>query len=193
MRKSLVIIHILVALVVVKMTVLADWPTTAKVLPKNPGAETVEPGGADALVFGAAQNVADSPFQDLGGNPKRFADYAGKVLVVNLWATWCAPCIKEMPSLARLARALPADRFQVLAISLDRAGPKAVQEFWTKLNVQGLEPMIDPTTKLGFALKAQGMPTTLILNPQGQEVARVAGALEWDSPPIVARLKSLAP
>jgi thiol-disulfide isomerase/thioredoxin len=193
LRKSLVIIHILVALVVVKMTVLADWPTTAKVLPKNPGAETVEPGGADALVFGAAQNVADSPFQDLGGNPKRFADYAGKVLVVNLWATWCAPCIKEMPSLARLARALPADRFQVLAISLDRAGPKAVQEFWTKLNVQGLEPMIDPTTKLGFALKAQGMPTTLILNPQGQEVARVAGALEWDSPPIVARLKSLAP
>ena len=193
MRKSLVIIHILVALVVVKMTLLADWPTTAKVLPKNPGAETVEPSGADALVFGAPQNVADSPFQDLGGTPKRFADYAGKVLVVNLWATWCAPCIKEMPSLARLARALPADRFQVLAISLDRAGPKAVQEFWTKLNVQGLEPLIDPTTKLGFALKAQGMPTTLILNPQGQEVARVAGALEWDSPAIVARLKSLAP
>ena len=109
MRKSLVIIHILAALVVVKMTVLSDWPSTAKVPPKNMVAEAGEPTGADALVFVAPQDVADSPFQDLSGSTKHFTDYAGKVLVVNLWATWCAPCIKEMPALARLAQVETAE------------------------------------------------------------------------------------
>ncbi len=193
MRKSLLIIPFLIVLVLFKVFLLESLfpgvPATAKPA-ESPEQAASEP---QVLKFSARKDVAESPFQDMAGNPKTFADYAGKIVIVNLWATWCAPCIKEMPSLARLARGLPADRFRVLAISMDRAGPRAVEEFWSKLDVAGLEPMIDQTTKLGFALQAQGMPTTLVLDRSGKEIARVSGAMDWASPAIAAQLRALAP
>jgi thiol-disulfide isomerase/thioredoxin len=161
--------------------------------PTAPTPVSAEASEATSLSFHAPQAVMDGPFQSLDGTARKLSDFKGKVLIVNLWATWCAPCIKEMPALARLNKALPADKFQVLAISLDRSGPQAVSDFWARLALDGLQPFIDPTAKLGFTLQTQGMPTTLILDANGLEIARVSGALAWDAPGIVDQIRKLQP
>ena len=122
-------------------------------------------------------------FHDAAGRTVTPADFRGKVVVMNLWATWCAPCKVEMPTLAKLARAYAGKPVAVVAVSIDK--PEALAE--AKAFIAGQPPLAfynDPAAKLPWAIKptAQGMPTTLILGKDGLERGRISGEADWSGP-----------
>ena len=139
----------------------------------------------------APQPVPPLTFQTLDGQEATLADFAGKVVVLNLWATWCAPCREEMPGLDRL-QAQFADRdVVVLALSVDRAGPERVKQFLDEIGVQHLHVYRDPKAAATRALKVPGLPATLLIDRQGREVGRVLGIAHWDGPAAVAAVEKL--
>ena len=129
-------------------------------------------------------------FVDRDGNPVSLSDFAGKLVVLNLWATWCAPCLREMPSLDRLQERL-GDDVAVVAISEDRGGSKIVEPFIEKLTLKSLKFYLDPKSGAERAFKVQGLPTSFVIDRKGNLLGRVEGAAEWDSPKLLKTLKAL--
>jgi thiol-disulfide isomerase/thioredoxin len=130
-------------------------------------------------------------FEDAQGEQLSLEDFRGKVVVLNLWATWCAPCRHEMPSLDRLQATQGGDDLQVVALSLDRGGLQQVEDFYQEIGVQHLGIYRDPTGAAGRELGALGLPTTVVIDPDGREVGRLLGPAEWDSAEALALLRSL--
>jgi thiol-disulfide isomerase/thioredoxin len=124
------------------------------------------------------------------GKAKQFADFKGHWLLVNLWATWCAPCIKEMPSLDRMQTRL-GTAVDVVAISEDRGGVTAVDRFLADHAVKSLAIGLDQTGRVANALKVEGLPTSFLIDPQGRIVAKLEGAATWDIDPTLATLREL--
>ena len=147
---------------------------------------------ADAPIETAApQPLPPLTFETLDGQPASLADFAGKVVVLNLWATWCAPCREEMPSLDRL-QAQFADRdLVVLTLSVDRAGPERVQKFLDEIGVKQVHVYRDPKAAATRAVRVPGLPATILVNRKGEEVGRVLGIAQWDGPPAVAAIEKL--
>ena len=114
-----------------------------------------------------------------------------QVVLLNIWATWCAPCREEMPTLDRLQATLGGPDFQVVALSIDRQGLPAVQEFYAELGLETLPIYVDETGAAQRALSVLGLPTTLLLDREGNEIGRLFGPAEWDSPEMVAFLSRL--
>lgn len=141
-----------------------------------------------ALQLGTWQPVAtrgapiELAFQDGAGAARTLADLRGRVVLVNLWATWCAPCIKEMPALDRLQAKLGGADFEVLAIALDRQGESVVRPFFDKLGLAKLALNLDPSNASSRTLAAPGLPTSVLVDREGREIGRVLGAAEWDEP-----------
>jgi len=140
----------------------------------------------------AAVNVAKSPlkvpalaFQDAAGAPLTLEHWRGRTVLLNLWATWCVPCRKEMPALDALEQRLGGPRFEVVAINIDTRDAGKPKEWLKEVGVQKLAYYADPTARTFQDLKAVGrafgMPTTLLINPQGCEIASIAGPAEWAS------------
>lgn len=117
-------------------------------------------------------------------------EYAGKWVVLNFYATWCAPCRREMPSLDRLQTALP--EIAVVPVATGRNAVEGLKRFFDDTGVANLPILRDPTSELAHGMAILGLPVTVILNPKGQEVARLIGDAEWDSPSAIAVLKALA-
>lgn len=115
-------------------------------------------------------------------------DYRGEWLVVNFWATWCAPCRKEMPQLDALAAHYEGQGVRVIALSVDRGGAAKPEKFLNELGVRHLTRLYDPSYKSARAAGLIGLPTTLLLNPDGQEVGRLAGEADWNSDQVHALL-----
>jgi thiol-disulfide isomerase/thioredoxin len=111
-------------------------------------------------------------------------------VLLNVWATWCGPCRKEMPGFDRLQAQLGGKHFQVAALSLDRGGEAAVQKFYAETGVHRLAIFIDVSGRAGSTLGLIGLPGTLLIDSQGREVARLIGPAEWDSPEMLAFLQS---
>jgi thiol-disulfide isomerase/thioredoxin len=126
--------------------------------------------------------VPPAGFIDETGNPTDLTRFKGKVTLVNLWATWCQPCIKEMPSLGRLKAARGNDHFAIATISEDIKGAEAVEPFFAKNDLAGLPRYLDPKNAVGRAFKVNGLPTTLLLDGDGREIGRFEGGAEWDDP-----------
>jgi thiol-disulfide isomerase/thioredoxin len=120
-------------------------------------------------------------FQDGDGKAITIADFKGRYVLLNLWATWCAPCRLEMPALDRLQAAIGSDKFEVVALSLDKDGVDKARKFFADTKIAHLKFYIDPTGKEGFNLKPVGLPTTFLIDPEGREIGRLAGPAEWDS------------
>lgn len=131
-------------------------------------------------------------FTDGEGRRVDLTDFAGKLVLLNLWATWCGPCVKEMPSLDRLQAKLGGEGFQVVALSLDRGGRAAVEPFYQKTGVGNLTLYLDPGSASMQALGLRGLPTTLLVDEEGRELGRVEGAVEWDAPEVLAFLRGHA-
>ena len=138
--------------------------------------------GLPAFVFKKApEPLSEVNFTDETGAARTLKDFHGKTILLNLWATWCAPCRHEMPSLDRLQAELGSDKFEVVALAVDRSGAEAAKKFLNDTGVKALKLYADPTTRSGSALKAVGMPTTILIDAEGREIGRLPGPEEWDS------------
>ncbi len=124
--------------------------------------------------------VPNVSFQDGNGQPVSLDSFKGRVVLLNLWATWCVPCRKEMPALDRLQAALGGPDFEVVALSIDRSGVAGTRKFLDSVAVSKLKLYADPTARLANEFKAIGLPTTLLLDRQGREIGRLIGPAEWD-------------
>lgn len=113
----------------------------------------------------------------------------GKPIIVNFWATWCAPCRREMPSLERLQAAMP--ELAVVPVATGRNAVEGIRRFFEEAGVKALPILRDPQSKLAHAMGVMGLPVTVILNPEGQEVARLIGDADWDSDSAKAVLGAL--
>ncbi|HEX8483517.1 MAG TPA: TlpA disulfide reductase family protein [Allosphingosinicella sp.] len=128
----------------------------------------------------AGQAAPATVFEDPDGAPASLADFRGKPVLLNLWATWCAPCIAEMPTLDKLA-AREADRLHVLTVSQDLDGREKVDAFFARQGYRNLETWLDPKMALMSELRADTLPTTILYDSRGREVWRVIGMEEWES------------
>ncbi|WP_421693140.1 TlpA family protein disulfide reductase [Aestuariivirga sp.] len=134
--------------------------------------------------------LPDLAFQDGAGNPLKLSDWKGKVVLVNLWATWCAPCRKEMPDLARLQKELGSDQFEVVAISVDRKGAEASSAFLKETGADNLKLYVEPTTAIVNDVQSAGLPATILVDRQGREIGRLLGPAEWASPEAKALINA---
>ena len=121
------------------------------------------------------------------------SDFRGKVVLLNVWATWCAPCRKEMPALDRLQQTLGGAEFEVVALSIDGGGAAAVRRFYDEIGIRSLALYVDSTMAASGKLRTVGIPTTLLLDREGRERWRKTGPAEWDSPEIVESLRAKLP
>lgn len=135
---------------------------------------------ANFTVAKDAKIVADIGFVDGAGAPKKLSDWRGQVVLLNVWATWCGPCRKEMPALDHLQALMGSDDFEVVALSVDRGKIGLPQEFFEEIGVKELGLYHDGSAKAGSKLGVFGMPTTLLLGRQGQILGRLVGPAEWD-------------
>lgn len=159
-------------------------------------------GGPEAMVLapyatGAMENfkqevpakpAPDLAFKDGEGKDVHLSDFRGKLILLNLWATWCVPCREEMPALNRLQAAMGSDRFQVLALSVDKDGHDLAKAFLAEVKADHIALYNDPTSRASFAMKAFGLPTTVLISPEGKEIGRLVGPAHWDGPEAQALL-----
>ena len=135
----------------------------------------------------------DAGFADAEGKPIKLADFRGRYVLVNLWATWCAPCITELPSLAKLNAALPQDRITVLPIDiLERLDAQRVGEFLAMHDAGTLPVYLDREYSVQRGFVANELPLTVLIDPEGRIVAKAAGPQEWSDPAAVSYLKAIS-
>ena len=133
----------------------------------------------------------DIVFVDANGTEHRLAEFIGHGMVVNLWATWCVPCVAEMPSLSALSKALAPDDIAVLPLSSDRGGARVVEAFYQQHGIIGLPVLLDPKGAAARAWRARGIPTSLVIDKQGRERARLEGSADWATPAAAAAVRKL--
>jgi thiol-disulfide isomerase/thioredoxin len=143
-------------------------------------------GEVAALTMATAPlRLPDLTFDDADGKPRKLSDWRGRTVLVNLWATWCVPCRKEMPALDRLQTKLGGKDFEVVAINIDTRDPDKPRNFLKEANLTRLGYFSDQKAKVFQDLKAigraLGMPTSVLVDSQGCEIATIAGPAEWDS------------
>ena len=147
-------------------------------------------GTQSFAIHDAPQDVANFRFVTEDGTWMDLEGFRGRVILVNVWATWCPPCVKEMPTLDALQGALGGPEFEVVALSIDNAGPDVVRDFFDRIGVRNLNMYVDETMLSFTALRVVGLPTTLLINAEGKEIGRLIGPAEWNDPEMVAFLKS---
>jgi len=129
---------------------------------------------------------------DAGGKKQSLSAYRGRLVVLNLWATWCAPCVHELPSLAALAKALGANGFAVVAVNMGQDSGPATAAFLKAHGAANLPVYRDPNLALLQDFGAEGLPFSVVVDGKGREVASATGPLDWDDPAAVAYFKQLA-
>ncbi len=181
---------LIVCLVPALLLVACDRQSTTTPQPNATAPESAAPGvpagGEPAGALDITQRGTAMPgdgFTDPEGKPVKLADLKGQPLLVNLWATWCGPCVKEMPSLDRLA-ARTKGKLRVLVVNQDSAKQAVdpVPEWWAKAKLANLQPYRDAENNLGFAFGGGLLPTTVLYDADGNEVWRIAGGMDWDGP-----------
>lgn len=140
-----------------------------------------------------ATPLPEIAFSDETGERLTLDRWRGRIILLNIWATWCGPCRKEMPTLDRLQALLGGDRFSVVALSIDRAGPGPVRRFYDEIGIKHLPIFIDQEGDAAASLGIPGLPATLLLDRDGREIGRLLGPAEWDSPEMIAFLRGRIP
>ncbi|OYX43547.1 MAG: thioredoxin [Rhodobacterales bacterium 32-67-9] len=144
--------------------------------------EALRDGSMKKLMFAAEPaEVSDLAFTDASGAEHRLTDWRGKIVAVNFWATWCAPCRKELPALDALNRDLGGDDFAVVTIATGRNPLPAITRLFEETGVKTLPVLLDPRQDLARDMAVFGLPVTVILDREGREIARMTGDAEWAS------------
>lgn len=144
--------------------------------------EALRSGDMKKLVFASTPaSVSDTEFGHLEGTTHKLSEFHGQILLVNFWATWCAPCRKEMPGLEALQASLGGDDFQVITIATGRNSPTGMRKFFEEIGVETLPLYIDPKQELARDMAVLGLPITVIVDRQGREIARLRGDADWNS------------
>ena len=136
--------------------------------------------------------VPATPYVTEEGGTGTLAGFRGKAVVLNFWATWCPPCLKELPSLDRLAGRHGGDHLAVVTMAMDRASEERIREFHIEHGLANLGIYRDPTMRLARSMKLFGLPTTFLIDHKSQVVAQLVGEAEWDSPQALAVIQPLA-
>lgn len=143
------------------------------------------------VLYSEPPQVPQTAFVGEDGSDMTLADYGDKYVLLNLWATWCAPCRKEMPMLSELQAELGGDAFEVVTIATGRNAPPAMKKFFDEIGVENLPLHRDPKSELARKLGVFGLPATLIIDPEGNEVARMTGDADWSSDNAKAIIETL--
>ncbi|MEM7169867.1 MAG: TlpA disulfide reductase family protein [Pseudomonadota bacterium] len=164
----------------------------------GPVAKSAEPPlqGIFAGNFTLFNPTAPAPtgsFTDLTGSSLTLADYKGKTVLLNFWATWCAPCIHEMPSLDALQTRFRGDGLQILAVSLDRGGLGKVVPFKDEMAFADLDLFLDPKGKFSREFQVYGLPVTYLIGPDGKMIGSLVGPADWNGPEAEALIRHYLP
>ncbi|WP_439524546.1 TlpA family protein disulfide reductase [Marivita sp.] len=155
-------------------------------------AEAMRDGDMKKLTFHSeAQPAGTAEFTTFDGDPMSLEQYKGKWVLLNFWATWCAPCRKEMPMLSDLQREFGGEDFEVVTLATGRNPPPAMKSFFDEIGVDNLPLHRDPGSALAREMGVLGLPITVILNPDGDEVARMRGDANWASDNAKAILRTI--
>ncbi len=146
---------------------------------------------AGVIVHDQRKDIPPLAFAAADGTPADLGQWKGRVVLLNLWATWCTPCRKEMPDIAALQKQLGGADFEVVALSIDQKGADASAAFLKELGIDNLKVFADPSTKSLGQLQLIGLPGTILIDRQGKEAARLLGPAQWSSPEAVAMIKAL--
>jgi thiol-disulfide isomerase/thioredoxin len=146
---------------------------------------TIDIGGQRFVRWDSPRKLQAISFQDEDGKRLSLADFHGRVVLLNLWATWCLPCRKEMPSLDRLNARRSGPAFEVVALSIDN-DPALVKPFFREIGIKTLRAYFDPSARASTVLGAFAVPTTLLIGHDGREIGRALGEAEWDSMEVEA-------
>jgi thiol-disulfide isomerase/thioredoxin len=152
-------------------------------------------GEVAALTMATAPlRLPDLTFEDADGKPRKLSDWHGRIVLVNLWATWCVPCRKEMPALESLQTRLGGPDFEVVAVNIDTRDPEKPRNFLKEANLTRLGYFTDPKAKVFQDLKAigraLGMPTSVLVDGEGCEIATLAGPAEWSSDDAIRLIRA---
>jgi thiol-disulfide isomerase/thioredoxin len=173
---------------------------TAAYLAISLGANAALADDLDALLTGdmrglvihdAPVEASASTFLTADETEASLSDYSGQHVLLNFWATWCAPCREEMPSLQNLQTQLGGDAFQVVTLATGRNPPQAIQRFFDEEGISNLPQYRDINQQIAREMGVFGLPITVILDPSGQEIARLRGDAHWDSPEAIAMIEAL--
>lgn len=155
-----------------------DWDAAKAGLPKLVAAQDPGPVGV-------------TEFTDPEGGTHSLADYRGKVVLLNFWATWCAPCREEMPALDELQAELGGEDFQVVTIATGRNSPAKIDEFYADMGIANLPVLLDPRQQLAREMGVVGLPVSVLIDREGQEIARLMGDEDWASEPAKTLIRQL--
>lgn len=148
----------------------------------DPDFEALREGSMKKLVFHSeAQDVSDAVFFAEDGSEMSLGDLKGQYTLLNFWATWCAPCREEMPSLNALQKEFGGEAFQVVTVATGRNQPAAIDRFFDDEEIDALPKHTDPKQKLARGMFVLGLPITVILDEEGKEIARLRGDADWYS------------
>ncbi len=142
------------------------------------------------VLHDAPKPLPEAALLDADDAPRTLGEYRGRWIVLNFWATWCAPCRREMPSLDRLQTALPD--LAVVPVATGRNPVESIRRFYEEAGIANLPVLRDPTSAFGREMGVLALPVTVIVDPEGREVARLIGDADWDSPEALTMLKALA-
>ncbi len=169
------------------LLVLSLRPARIERIPQAPAASAAGQNLGQFTALPAPLPAPALAFTTRDGTQKQLADFKGKLVLVNLWATWCVPCVEEMPALDRLQAQL-GDKLTILAISEDRQGETVVAPFLAKIGIRHLAIFLDPKTAATNEFGAQGLPSSYLIARDGTIVGREEGAAAWDDPAMIAKL-----
>ncbi|MGP1355314.1 TlpA family protein disulfide reductase [Roseicyclus sp.] len=143
------------------------------------------------VIHDEPQEASALPFLRVDGTEGSLADYAGRVVLLNFWATWCAPCREEMPSLQNLQDMKGGEDFTVVTLATGFNQPQAIRRFFEETGVTDLQQYRDINQQIAREMGVFGLPITVILGPEGREIARLRGDAHWDSPEAVAVIEAI--
>ncbi len=182
------------ALMIATWLLLNFLQPTTRVILRPPPIQTPSPKiSSDFALHKEPKPLPELLFHNGAGKQIGLADFRGKTVLLNIWATWCGPCRREMPTLDRLQAMLGGRKFEVVALSIDRAGLDPVRDFNREMGIKNLGLYINSTGRTTGTLGIVGIPTTLLIDGDGREIGRLVGPADWDTPDMVAFLKKHLP